>query len=200
MENLLGFLIESLVAVLLAATIFYCAVLDRKLKRLRTDETTMRDTITELVSATHAAERSIAALRATVASSEETLAERLGRAQALSHQMADQLGEGEEVIGRIARIAKAARDHSERLDSREEVHRIDAEREASRLDARRKAEREAREEAAAREAERRAAAALAQAEAQSRAQSEAQSGPAATHAAAERFAARVRALSLGAAT
>lgn len=188
MENVIGFLIESLVAVLLIATIFYCALLDRRLKRLRSDETTMRDTITELVTATQAAERAIAALRATVSASEETLAERLGRAQALSQQMAGQLGEGEEVIGRIAKIAKAARDHSERVGPREEVRRVDAEREAARLEARRDSE----AETAAREAEiRPAAVPLAQPE---------PTGSAATLAAAERFAARVRALSLAAAT
>ena len=188
MENFVGLLIESLVAVLLMATIFYCATLDRRLKRLRADETTMRDTITELVTATQGAERAIAALRATVVSSEETLADRLGRAQALSLEMAGQLGAGEEVIGRITKIAKAARDHSERVSSREEVHRVDAEREAIRIEARRQAERETE----AREADRRAAAPVAARNVEPSA--------AATAAAAELFAARIRALSVGAAS
>lgn len=187
MENLIGVMIELLVAVLLVATIVYCAILDRKLRRLRSDENTMRDTIIELVSATHAAERSIAGLRAAVAQSEETLAERLGRAETLSYQMAGQLGEGEEVIGRIAKIAKAARDHAKRLSSREEIDRLGDEREAARLAARREAERAERERA---EAARREA--LDQAEPQSRS--------AATAAAAEVFANRIRALSLGGAS
>lgn len=186
MENVVGLLIESLVAVLLMATIFYCAVLDRRLKRLRADETTMRDTITELVAATHGAERAIAALRATVVQSEETLADRLGRAQSLSLEMAGQLGAGEEVIGRITKIAKAARDHSERVSSREEVHRVETEREELRLDARRQAERET---------ERRAAAPVA-----ARTVAAPEPTAAATAAAAELFAARIRALSLGAAS
>lgn len=178
MENVIGFAIEALVAVLLAATIIYCSILDRRLKRLRNDETSMRGTITELVSATHAAERAIAALRATVSQSEETLAERLGRAEALTMQMKGQLGEGEEVINRITRIAKAARDHAQRLDSREEIERIEAEREQVRLEARR-------------EAERKAALAAAEPEPLSRS--------AATAAAAEAFANRMRALSAGSA-
>lgn len=180
MDNLVGFLIESLVAVLLVMTIVYCAILDRRLKRLRNDEATMRGTITELVAATHGAERAIAALRATVVTSEETLAERLGRAEQLSQHMAGQLGEGEEVIERIARIAKAAREHTERVTSREEVRRVEAEREAARLEARR-------------DAERRLAAT----------QQPILNPPspaAATAAAAEIFAARIRALSAGAAS
>ncbi len=182
MENVIGFAIEALVAVLLAATIVYCSILDRRLKRLRNDETSMRGTITELVSATHAAERAIAALRATVSQTEETLSDRLGRAQELSSQMAGQLGEGEEVIGRITRIAKAARDHAQRLDSRQEIDRIDAAREEARLAARRDAERTAA-----------LAAALAVSE------PEPLSRSAAAAAAAEVFANRMRALSAGSA-
>ncbi|MET0313796.1 MAG: DUF6468 domain-containing protein, partial [Hansschlegelia sp.] len=87
MEGILGFAIEGMVALLLSATIVYCAVLDRRLKRLRADEGAMRQTIGELVAATHAAERSIIGLRATVGACEETLSERLGRAQALSLEM-----------------------------------------------------------------------------------------------------------------
>ena len=182
--NLLGLAIESLVAILLTATIVYCAVLDRRLRRLRSDEGAMRDTIKELISATHAAERAIVGLRATVTLSEETLAERLGRAQSLSEQMAGQLGAGEEVIGRIATIAKAARDHAERVTSREQIERLEDEREAMRMEVRREAERE-------REARLAAAARLA---------AEPESRSAAAVTAAELFSTRIRALSLGAAS
>ncbi|WP_164919604.1 DUF6468 domain-containing protein [Hansschlegelia zhihuaiae] len=180
MDNVVGLAIESLVAVLLVATIFYCATLDRRLRRLRSDETTMRDTITELVGATHAAERAIAALRATVAQSEETLSERLGKAAALSEQMAVQLADGEQVIERIAKIAKAARDHASREAAIADVERIKTTREEIRREARRDAEREA--EAARLAAE------------------PPVSASAAAAAAAELFSNRIRALSLGAAT
>lgn len=189
MENLVGLLIESLVAVLLVATIAYCAVLDRKLRRLRADEAMMRDTIVELVSATHAAERSIVGLRATVSQTEETLAERLGRAEALSQQMAGQLGEGEAVIERIARIAKAARDHAQREAETDEIERIKALREEARREARRQveAEHDQRRATLLREAELKAA--------------EPQlSASAAAAAAAEMFSNRMRALKLGAAS
>lgn len=192
MENAVGLAIESLVAVLLAATVVYCAVLDRRLRRLRTDEGTMRQTIGELVGATHAAERAIVALRATVANCEETLADRLARAQDLSRQMASQLGAGEEVVERIAKIAKAARDHASKEASRHDILRLDAEREATRLAARRQAEleEEARAARLRREAEEREA----------QAAKPPLSASAATAAAAELFSARLRALSAGAAT
>lgn len=183
MENVIGLVIESLVAVLLIATIVYCAVLDRRLRRLRSDEGMMRDTVMELVSATHAAERAIAGLRATVAQSEETLADRLGRAQSLSDEMAGQLGAGEEVIGRIATIAKAAREHTQRVTSRQDIERMQDERETMRMEVRREAERELEAKAAA----------------VARLAAEPESRSAAAAAAAELFANRVRALSLGSA-
>lgn len=140
-EGILGFAIEAMVALLLSATIVYCAVLDRRLKRLRADEGAMRQTIGALVAATHAAERSIIALKSTVGSCEETLSERLGRAQALSEEMAGQLGAGEQVIERITRIAQAARDHTQRLSERVDVERVDFARENARQEARAAAER-----------------------------------------------------------
>lgn len=180
MENMVGLAIESLVAVLLVATIAYCATLNRRLSRLRADEGAMRETITELVSATHAAERAIVALRATLGHCEETLAERLGRAQEMSSAIAGQLGEGEQVIDRITRIAKAARDHAAQEQTREQAERRDAEREAARIAARAGAQRDEELRVAA---------------------SQAQPAPvgrsAATAIAAEVFASRIRALSAG---
>jgi chromosome segregation ATPase len=180
MDSVVGLAIEALVALLLSATIVYCGMLDRRLRRFRADEGALRETISELVAATSAAERAIAALRATVSDSEETLADRLGRAAALSEQMAGQLGEGEEVIGRIAKIAKAARDHAERAASGAEIERVKAAHEQMRLDARRQAELET-------EARRAAEAAAA---------AKPVSASAAAAEAAERFANRIRALSL----
>ncbi|GBD46878.1 DUF6468 domain-containing protein [Methylopila sp. Yamaguchi] len=182
MENVVGFAIESLVAVLLVATIAYCALLNRRLGKLRADEGVMRETITELVASTHAAERAIVALRAALGHCEDTLAERLGRAETMSTAIAGQLSAGEEVIERITRIAKAARDHAAREASMDEIARRDADREAIRLAARRRAE----EEEEARALIRRVAE-----------EAEPVSRSAATAAAAELFASRIRALSAG---
>ena len=55
--NLYGLVIESLVAILLGLTIGYCIVLNKRLARMRSDESAMRGTIGELITATEFAER-----------------------------------------------------------------------------------------------------------------------------------------------
>jgi hypothetical protein len=108
-EQFLGLLIESLVAVLLALTIGYCLILNRRLKRLRADESSLRATIAELVSATQIAERAIDGLQTTVRDCDATLGERLRTAERMSGELSRELRRGDEIITRIHRIAVAAR-------------------------------------------------------------------------------------------
>ena len=54
-----GLMIESLVALLLLLTIGYCIALNRRLKRLRADEQSLKATIAELITATEIAERAV---------------------------------------------------------------------------------------------------------------------------------------------
>ncbi|WP_106752952.1 DUF6468 domain-containing protein [Pannonibacter carbonis] len=105
----IGMIIESLVAVLLVVTIGYCWILNRRLQRLRADEETLRATISELITATEIAERAILGLKATANEADKTLGTRLSQAEQMSKLLADQLGEGEQVLTRIAQIAEAAR-------------------------------------------------------------------------------------------
>lgn len=105
----IGMIIESLVAVLLVVTIGYCWILNRRLQRLRADEETLRATISELITATEIAERAILGLKATANDADKTLGSRLSQAEQMSKLLADQLGEGEVVLTRIAQIAEAAR-------------------------------------------------------------------------------------------
>ena len=65
MSHSFGLVIESLVAVLLLLTIGYCMLLNRRLKRLRADEQSMRAMIAELITATEIAERAIGGLKVT---------------------------------------------------------------------------------------------------------------------------------------
>ena len=58
-----GFLVESMVSVLLLLTILYCVRLNRQLRLLKADEQTLRATISELITATEIAERAIGGLR-----------------------------------------------------------------------------------------------------------------------------------------
>lgn len=108
----IGLLIESLVAVLLALTIFYCLILNRRLARLRADESSLRGTISELVAATEIAERAIAGLKVTVRDCDHTLGERLRTAERFGADLGRQLKRGDEVLARIIKITEAASEAS----------------------------------------------------------------------------------------
>ncbi|KZM47647.1 DUF6468 domain-containing protein [Labrenzia sp. OB1] len=119
----LGMIIEGMVAVLLLITIGYCWMLNRRLQRLRADEQVLRATISELMTATEIAERAILGLKTTAADADKTLGTRLKQAETMSHNLADQLGEGEKVFNRITQIAEAARSA---MPQRESAPRGDA--------------------------------------------------------------------------
>jgi hypothetical protein len=95
----LGFAIESLVAVLLMLTIGYCTVLNNRLKRLRTDERSLRDMIGELIAATEKAEQAIGGLKLTARECDETLGERLRTAERLTTALEKLIGVGENKLG-----------------------------------------------------------------------------------------------------
>lgn len=101
--------VEGLVAVLLVATIGYCILLDKRLKRLRADEANLRATISELLTATEIAERAIVGLKDTAADCDKTLAQRLREAEFFSQEIGREIGEGEKLLNRIIRITEAAR-------------------------------------------------------------------------------------------
>lgn len=105
----LGLMIESLVAVLLVLTIGYCMVLNRRLKLLRGDESSLRTTIGELVAATEKAERAIEGLKTTVAESDSTLGDRIRHAERIAAELNRDVRRGDEIISRIHRIAVAAK-------------------------------------------------------------------------------------------
>jgi hypothetical protein len=109
MSSGISIVADLLVATLLVATISTSLVLSRRIRRLKADESTMRKTIGELVVATETAERAIAGLRTTLGDCDRTLAERLKAAEQYSVDLAEQVGAGEEVMSRIARIVEATR-------------------------------------------------------------------------------------------
>ena len=104
----LGFMIESLVAVLLALTIGYCMVLNHRLKRLKADEQSLKATIAELITATEMAERAVAGLKATAHECEGTLGARLKVAERFCTEITRQVKGGEMVLSRLARVVVAA--------------------------------------------------------------------------------------------
>ncbi|WP_438274856.1 DUF6468 domain-containing protein [Nitrobacter sp.] len=109
MNHSFGLAIESLVAVLLVLTIGYCMLLNKRLKRLRADEQSLKATIGELITATEIAERAIGGLKHTVRDVNDNLGNQIVSATELSRQLAKQLAEGDAVVRRLTRIALAAR-------------------------------------------------------------------------------------------
>ncbi len=106
--NSYGLIIEGLVAVLLVLTISYCMILNRRLTRLRNDETSFKDTIAELITSTENAERAIAGLKMTVRESEEILGKRLRDSELISADLQREVKRGEGVLTRIVLITEAA--------------------------------------------------------------------------------------------
>ena len=109
MSHLMGLAIESLVAVLLILTIGYCMLLNKRLKRLKADEHSLKATIAELITATEIAERAIGGLKHTVRDVNENLGSQLASAAEMSEQFKRQLAEGDSVLRRLSKIAIAAR-------------------------------------------------------------------------------------------
>ena len=104
-----GLAIESLVAVLLAVTIVYCVLLNKRLTRLKADEHALKATISELITATEMAQRAISGLKVTVQECDQGLGERLKAAEFASADLARQIAAGEHVLGKVAQIVNVAR-------------------------------------------------------------------------------------------
>ena len=109
MSHSLGVAIESLVAILLMLTIGYCMLLNKRLKRLKADEQTLKATIGELITASEIAERAIGGLKHTVRDVNENLGTQLASAAEMSEQLKKQLSECDNVVRRLSKIAVAAR-------------------------------------------------------------------------------------------
>jgi uncharacterized protein DUF6468 len=104
-----GFLVETMVSILLLLTILYCVRLNSQLRLLKADEQSLRATISELITATEIAERAIGGLKSTMREGEQSLSARLDRSEQVSADLERQLKAGEELLARITRIAGAAR-------------------------------------------------------------------------------------------
>jgi hypothetical protein len=111
-SHVFALIIETLVAILLALTIWYCMLLNKRLTRLKADEQALKATISELITATEIAERAIAGLKLTVRDCDQNLGERLRTAERFSADMERQLMAGEEVLHRLVRIVSASRGES----------------------------------------------------------------------------------------
>jgi hypothetical protein len=105
--NVLPLTIESMVALLLLATILYCVRLNAQLKRLKADESSMKSIIGELLTGIENAERAIAGLKATVREADESLGVRLKDAERFCKEIKSGTEAGADVLGRLAQLAGA---------------------------------------------------------------------------------------------
>lgn len=113
MNHILGFAVESLVAILLLLTIGYCMVLNKRLKRLKADEHSLKATISELITATEIAERAIGGLKATVRDCNDNLGNQIASAAEMTERLQTQIDLGNDVVRRVSRIALAGRNGAE---------------------------------------------------------------------------------------
>ena len=113
MNHSLGMAIETLVAILLMLTIGYCILLNKRLTRLKADEHSLKAVIGELITATEIAERAIGGLKLAVRDVNENLGSQLAAATQMSDQLHKQLGEADNVVRRLSKIAIAARPSQE---------------------------------------------------------------------------------------
>jgi hypothetical protein len=102
-----GLIIELVVAILLAMTVGYCMTLNRQLKLLKSDEHSLRLTISELVTATEIAERAIAGLKLTVEECELGLGARLRSADRFTADLDRSVAGGKELLDRLSQIVTA---------------------------------------------------------------------------------------------
>lgn len=109
MSHNYGFLVETMVSVLLLLTILYCVRLNKQLRLLKADENSLRATISELLTATEIAERAIAGLKTTMHQGEQVLGERLERGERLAAELDLHLSAGNQLLARLIRIAGVTR-------------------------------------------------------------------------------------------
>ncbi len=105
----MALLVEMLVAGLLAVTIGYCVILNRRLQAMRSDETTLRKTVDDLTAATETATLAVAGLKRTVADEEAALSDRLGEARTVAYALDQAVTEGADVIRKLRMIIEAGR-------------------------------------------------------------------------------------------
>ncbi len=98
-------IVEIALTLLLAATLVYCAILERRLSALRRNQDGFKETIGELNQAIAAAGASMRMLKTAASGAGEALDERLSRARNLSDELALLTNSGERIAQRIERGA-----------------------------------------------------------------------------------------------
>jgi len=108
-EFSLGLIIEGAVALLLALTIGYCVILNRRLVQLHADRDALRLMVCDLVTATGLANQAIKELKTTATEADLALSARLEEAERFGVELANHVNAGNALMQRIAKITAAAR-------------------------------------------------------------------------------------------
>src|SRR5256885_16750378 len=124
MSHSLGVAIESLVAVLLMLTIGYCMLLNKRLKRLKADEHSLKATIAELITATEIAERAIGGLKHTVRDVNENLGSQLTAATQMAGHLKKMIAAGDGGIRPLSKISIPARPGAAEPDAEAPAARV----------------------------------------------------------------------------
>lgn len=105
----LGLIIEGAVALLLALTIGYCVILNRRLVQLHADRDALRLMVGDLITATGLANQAIKELKATAVEADLSLSSRLEEAERFGIELANHVNAGNALMQRISKITAAAR-------------------------------------------------------------------------------------------
>lgn len=97
-------MLEIIVSVLLAATIGYCAMLDRRLRAMRSGQDGLRDLIHDLSVATSQASDAIARLREASNATGQQLSEQVARGRGLADELALMLESGNAIADRLGSL------------------------------------------------------------------------------------------------
>jgi len=101
--------LDILVAGLLAATIGFCVVLNRRLAALRRNETELKQVLAQFNQAAERAESGIARLKEVSTETAATLRERIGEARALRDDLAFVAERSDRIASELGRKLTAAR-------------------------------------------------------------------------------------------
>ncbi len=94
-------LLDGLVVVLLGATIFFCVILDRRLKAMRSGQDGLKAIIDQLNTATARAELSIGQLKQVSGDMDAGLNERVRQAQTVMDELSVMVGSGQNLASRL---------------------------------------------------------------------------------------------------
>jgi len=116
--------LELTLTVLLAATLVYCIVLERRLAAVRKGQEGLKTMIGKLDAAISGAGASLRALKSAAAQAAETLDDRLRRGRALADELSLMTSSGERIAERFDRATKPATQSN--LPSGSVMHRLEA--------------------------------------------------------------------------